>query len=90
MRLTYPRLSAPPNPTSFSVLLRRYLTDAKDLKKYNQIVKEPVYVGAIVSRIIEGQYSATSQIKADFELMVDNCRKYWTAVGKRIRACDAM
>ncbi len=59
-----------------------YFKSAEDVRHYISIVKTPLNLGQIVSRILEGQYSTLQQIDDDFSILIANCEKYWTAIAK--------
>ncbi|USW48631.1 Putative bromodomain, NET domain, Bromodomain-like superfamily, NET domain superfamily protein [Septoria linicola] len=46
---------------------------ALNIPHYRQIVKQPMDLGTMTQKLKNGQYSRASEVKKDFDLMIDNC-----------------
>ncbi len=50
--------------------------------KYSSVVSRPMDVGSIVSKLCEAEYSNVDELRADFDLIVNNCDKYYSKFDK--------
>jgi bromodomain-containing factor 1 len=46
---------------------------ALNIPHYRQIIKKPMDLGTMTQKLKQGQYGKASELKADFDLMIENC-----------------
>jgi bromodomain-containing factor 1 len=46
---------------------------ALNIPHYRQVIKHPMDLGTMVQKLKQGQYAKASEVKKDFELMIQNC-----------------
>jgi bromodomain-containing factor 1 len=46
---------------------------ALNIPHYRQIIKKPMDLGTMTQKLKQGQYGKASELRADFDLMIDNC-----------------
>lgn len=51
--------------------------DPATLANYKKVVTKPMYMGTIVSKAIEGEYTCIADIENDFDLMISNVERYY-------------
>lgn len=55
-----------------------YLIQPSDACRYLKMVKQPMSLGEIISKLCEGEYPTVSDFKSDVHLVVTNCQTYWS------------
>ena len=78
-----PEGAAQPAIVSFIDPVRVYYEgDTAWLKKYSQVVKNPMDYGTIISKICEARYSNVEDILGDAKLVAQNCEKFFASSRK--------
>lgn len=64
--------------------IRKYFMDEITYGEYLDIVGGyTMDLGSIISKVVEGDYTSTTELYSDFDLIVSNCEKYWTKMAQK-------
>ena len=61
-----------------------------ELHDYPQIIKNPMDLGTVKSKLLSGKYKTYEEVFADIQLIWDNCKLYNQAGSPITRICEAM
>lgn len=61
-----------------------------ELHDYPQIIKNPMDLGTVKSKLLSGKYKTYEEVFADIQLIWDNCKLYNQTGSPITRICEAM
>ncbi|MFH4976719.1 hypothetical protein AB6A40_003428 [Gnathostoma spinigerum] len=78
----------------YSQVFANVVTD-KDVPGYSTVIKKPMAIATMKKKLVNGSYKKLSQLKSDFDLMINNCstfnrhNEFFWKYGHRLRRISA-